>query len=172
MEILVEINKYSGKFIQVTEEKIIDRIYERVYLPNGVIIFPFDNHGNLLMVIEKRPHENPPSRLKFISGHIEAHEDVIETANRELQEEVGFKAQELELIHHNKATGTVNNDLYFVEAHGLEESKLPNPDGEDSIMAIKAMSLETVKKKVFAGEIPITFPALGFFKLLERAKLI
>ena len=168
----MEVKKYSGKFIQVTEEKIIDRIYERAYLPNGVIIFPFDNHGNLLLVVEKRPHENPPKRLKFISGHIESHEGVLDTANRELQEEIGFKAGELELIHHHTSTGTVNNDLYFVEAHNLEESKLPNPDGEDSIMAVKAMSLKTVKDKVFSGEIPISFPALGFFKLLERAKLI
>lgn len=168
----MEVKKYSGKFIQVTEESILGQIYERVYLPNGVIIFPFDNHGNLLMVIEKRPHENPPKRLKFVSGHIESHEDVLETANRELQEEIGFKAQELELLHHNKATGTVNNDLYFVIATGLEESKLPNPDGEDTIIAVKALSLETVKKKVFSGEIAMSFPALGFFKLLERAKLI
>lgn len=168
----MEISKYAGHFIQVTEEEMLGKIWERVYLPNGVIVFPFDNHGNLLLVLEKRPHENPTKRLKFVSGHIESHEDVLETANREMQEEIGFKSSELEMIHHHRSTGTVNNDLYFVVANDLEISKIPNPDGEDSIMAVKAISLEHVKDMVFNGEIPLNFPALGFFKLLQRAKLV
>ena len=62
---------YQGQIVTVTEEKIENINWERVYLPNGVIIFPMNDQGQILMVEEKRPHENPPFRIKPVSGILE-----------------------------------------------------------------------------------------------------
>ena len=51
---------YKGQIIRVTEEKIEGIVWERAYLPSGVIVFPINEKGQILMVDEKRPHENPP----------------------------------------------------------------------------------------------------------------
>jgi ADP-ribose pyrophosphatase len=157
--------KYQGKFIKVSEIQLDEHTWEKVYLPNGVMIFPLNEKGEILIIEEKRPHEKTPTRLKFVSGHLEDGEEVLETANRELQEEVGFKASELRIFHEHHSSGTVNNSLYFVLAKGLTPSKLPNPDGEDTILDIQYHSLEKIKLMLFSEQIPFNFPALGIFKL-------
>jgi len=50
---------YVGKIIKVTEEMINGITWERAYLPNGVIVFPITGDGKIILVKEKRPHENP-----------------------------------------------------------------------------------------------------------------
>lgn len=162
--------KYLGKYIQVSEIQIGEHTWEKAYLPSGVIIFPFNDKGKLMIIREQRPHEKVPNRLKFISGHLEDNEDVLETANRELQEEVGFKASHLEVFHEHHSSGTINNSLYFVIAKELTPSKLPNPDGEETIMETLYYNLEEVKEMILADKIPFTFPALGVFKLARLLK--
>lgn len=157
--------KYSGKFIQVSEVNIDNQIWEKAYLPSGVILFPFNDEGKLMIIREKRPHEKSKSRLKFVSGHLETSENVLETANRELQEEVGFKSLDLQVFHEHHSTGTINNSLYFVLAKNLKPSKLPNPDGEETIMEIHYYKLSKIREMLLHGTIPLTFPALGVFKL-------
>ena len=162
--------KYEGKYIKVSEIQIGEHTWEKAYLPSGVIIFPFNHKGELMIIRERRPHEKYPHRLKFISGHLEQGEDVLETANRELQEEVGFKASKLEIFHEHHSTGTINNSLYFVVAMELTASKLPNPDGEETIMETLYFDLNTLKEMLLTDQIPFTFPALGVFKLENLLK--
>ena len=162
--------KYLGKYIQVSELQIGEHTREKAYLPNGVIIFPFNDKGQLMIIREYRPHENIPNRLKFISGHLEKNENVLETANRELQEEVGFKAKKLEIFHEHHSSGTINNSLYFVIASDLTPSKLPNPDGEETIMETLYYDLDVVKEMILTDKIPFTFTALGVFKLEQKLK--
>lgn len=171
----MEETKYSGKFIKVTEELIGSQIWERVYLNDGVIIFPITKEGKILMIEESRPHEIKPVRLKFVTGLKDsATEDPLDTANREMQEEIGYKASKLETIIHRHASGTVNNQLYQIVATGLKTSKLPNPDGEDTILAIKAFSIDEIKKMLESGELAWSFGVLGIFKIesmLDRGLL-
>jgi ADP-ribose pyrophosphatase len=126
---------YKGQIIRITEEKIGDITWERAYVPHGVVIFPITDDGKILLVEEKRPHENPPVRIKPVSGILEYEKGTPEeNAQREMQEEIGYRARDLELLFHMKGTGTINHEQYFFIARDLEVSKLPNPDGEDTIM--------------------------------------
>lgn len=160
---------YKGQIIQVTEEKIQGIVWERAYLPHGVIIFPIRDDGKILFINEKRPHENPPHRIKPVSGIYEPDKgSTIENAQRELQEEIGFKATHMELLWTMKSTGTVNNEQHFFIARGLIPSKLPNPDGEDIVMEIIAFSPEELKNKLMREEIRWSMSTLGAFKLLAK----
>jgi 8-oxo-dGTP pyrophosphatase MutT (NUDIX family) len=157
---------YRGNIVQVTEEKIEDIVWERVYLPSGVVIFPIDDQGRILMVEEKRPHETPPIRLKPVSGMLEPDKgSPAENAQRELQEEIGFKATELINYWTLKGSGTINHLQYFFLARNLIPSKLPNPDGEDTIISIKAFSVEELLQKYLADEIRWSMSTLGFMRL-------
>lgn len=162
---------YKGQIVRVTEEKIDQITWERVFLPSGVVIFPLTDDGKILMVEEKRPHENPPVRIKPVSGILEEDKGTpAENAQREMQEEIGFMAEELENFWTLKGSGTVNHVQYFFLARRLKVSKLPNPDGEDTIMAIKAFTPEELLEKYRSDEIRWSMSTLGFFRLLEHLK--
>lgn len=160
---------YNGHIVQVTEEIIGGINWERVYLPSGVIVFPINDEGKILMVEEKRPHENPPVRIKPVSGILESDKgSPTENAQREMQEEIGLKAMEMENYWTLTSSGTVNNQQHFFVARNLIASKLPNPDGEDTIMSVKAYGIEELKMKFLNDEIRWSMSTLGFFRLLQH----
>lgn len=160
---------YKGNIIRVTEEKIGDIVWERVFLPHGVIIFPITDEGKIILINEKRPHENPPHRIKAVSGILEPHKgSPEENAQREMQEEIGFKAETLELLWHMQGTGTVNSDQWYFIARGLIPSKLPNPDGEDCVMEILEFTPEELFLKLKNDEMRWSLSTLGIFRLLQK----
>ena len=162
---------YKGKFIQVTEEEMLGSVWERCYLSDGVIVFPITDDGKVLLIEEKRPHETPSIRLKPVSGLLEKHlGSPADNAQREMQEEIGFRAEKLTELLFLKSTGTVNSAQYFFVAEGLVPDKLPNPDGEDVILAIKAFEPQELERMVWAEELKWSLSTLGIFKLLHYLK--
>lgn len=159
---------YKGNIIKVTEQKIDGIVWERAYLPDGVIVFPINDEGKILLVKEKRPHENPPMRIKPVSGILERDNGTpLENAQREMQEEIGFKAQKMELLWTLKGSGTINNEQYFFVARELIPSKLPNPDGEDSIMELIAFDPQELLKTLMDDKLKWSMSTLGLFRLLK-----
>jgi len=159
---------YKGNIVRVTEEKIGDITWERTYLPDGVIIFPITDDGKIILVHEKRPHENPPHRIKPVSGILEPDKgSPLENAQREMQEEIGYKAGSMDLLWKMKSSGTVNNEQYFFIARSLFPSKLPNPDGEDTIMRTIELTPDDLLDKILKEEIRWSMSTLGVFRLLK-----
>lgn len=164
---------YNGKIIRVTEEKIGDIVWERAYLPDGVIIFPITDDGKILFVKEKRPHENPPVRIKPVSGILEHEKGTpLENAQREMQEEIGYKALDMKELWKQRATGTVNNEQYYFVARNLVPSKLPNPDGEDTIIEVISFSPEELLQILMKDEIRWSMSTLGVFRLLKELGIL
>jgi ADP-ribose pyrophosphatase YjhB (NUDIX family) len=123
------------------------------------------------MVEEKRPHENPPVRVKPVSGILEPEKgSPAENAQREMQEEIGFKAESLENFWTLQGSGTINHVMHFFIARHLSADKLPNPDGEDTIMSIKAFTLDELMEKYQSDEIKWSLSTLGFFRLYQHLK--
>ncbi len=95
---------YKGNFITLLEEdyklpngKIIKR--ERIRKNNGkqaVIIVARTSDEKYLLVVQNRI--NGIVSVEFPSGYIEEGEDSITAANRELQEETGFKSDDIILL--------------------------------------------------------------------------
>lgn len=162
---------YKGNIVRVTEEKIGDITWERVYVPDGVIIFPITAEGKILLIEEKRPHENPPVRIKAVSGILEHDKGTpLENAQREMQEEIGYRAQKMELLMTLKGSGTINHCQYFFVARDLEESKLPNPDGEDVILGIKSYWPDELRELLLQDKMKWSMSTLGVFRLLESLR--
>lgn len=160
---------YKGQIIRVTEEKIDNIVWERAYLPDGVIIFPITDEGKIILIKEKRPHENPPVRIKPVSGILEHDKGTPEeNAQREMQEEIGLKASELELLWSMKGSGTITHNQYFFIGRGLVPSKLPNPDGEEVILELIEFAPQELYQAVLNNELKWSMSTLGIFRLLQR----
>jgi ADP-ribose pyrophosphatase YjhB (NUDIX family) len=160
---------YKGQIIRVTEEKIDHVNWERVYLPDGVIVFPVTEDGKIILIKEKRPHENPPIRLKPVSGILEHDKgSPEENANREMQEEIGLKSLDMELLWVQKGSGTVNHEQHYFIARSLVHHKLPNPDGEEMIMGLVEYTPEELLEALMKEEIRWSMSTLGIFRLLKR----
>lgn len=154
---------FKGQFIQVTTERIGEILWERAYLPEGIVIFPITASGKILLIRERRPHETPQVRLKPVSGVSEKNQAPIENALREMQEEIGFKG-ELEKYWEYKTSGTVNSVTHFFIARHLQVSKLPNPDG-DVVEEILELSVAEIEEKIKSEEFRWGVSVMGWFKL-------
>ena len=150
----------------MTTETIAGVTWERAYLPEGVVIFPVTSEGKILLIRERRPHETPAVRLKPVTGMADVGQTPEENAQRELQEEIGFKAA-LTAFWTYKTSGTVNSLTHFFVAKDLTASKLPNPDGEDIIEEIIALTPEEVDQKIAAEEMRWGVSVMGWFKLRQ-----
>lgn len=159
---------YKGQIIRVTEEEMNNTIWERCFVPDGVIVFPITDEGKILLIEEKRPHETPNVRLKPVSGILEISLGTPkDNAQREMQEEIGFRAEKLTPILTINSSGTINSSQYFFIAEGLVADKLPNPDGEDVILSIKAYTPQELEEMVWQEKLKWSVSTLGIFKLLE-----
>ncbi|HLW55800.1 MAG TPA: NUDIX hydrolase [Bacteriovoracaceae bacterium] len=162
---------YKGQIIQVTEEEMNGAIWERCFVPDGVIIFPITDEGKILLIEEVRPHETPNVRLKPVSGILEPKLGTpLENAQREMQEEIGFRAKKITPLLTINSTGTINSSQYFFVGEELVHDKLPNPDGEDVILAIKAFTPEELESLIWEEKLKWSVSTLGIFKLLKFLK--
>jgi len=137
-----------------------------------VIIYAIDRDGKFILINEKRPHEKEKVRLRFVSGHLEEGLSVLENANKELMEEIGLKANKLEVFFSLETSGTVNNKVYFVLASEFVEEKLFNPDG-DVVLSIEKFTYDEMLKMILEDRFRWSSAALGFMRLhfLHRDKL-
>lgn len=159
---------YNGRFIKVKEQTLNDYVWEKVFLPSSLVVYPITDENKILLIEEYRPHEKKSSRLKFITGHIGKNEDILVSANRELQEEVGYKAQSLQQIYHHQSSGTLNSNFYMILAKDLIRSKIPNPDGEETILSIKEFDLDEVEDMIYSQKITWGLSCLGFLYLKKE----
>lgn len=167
----METEVYKGNIVRVTEEKIGATVWERVYVPHGVVIYPITNEGKILLIEEVRPHEIPSTRIKAVSGILEYDKGTPEeNAQREMQEEIGLKAGRLEKLMSINGSGTINHEQHFFIAWDLEESKLPNPDGEDVILGIRGYTVEQLEEAIYSDQLRWSLSTLGLLRLIKRLK--
>ncbi|MCT4641738.1 MAG: NUDIX hydrolase [Bacteriovoracaceae bacterium] len=163
--------KYQGNYIKVTELEKDGQTWEKAYFPNSMVVFPITEDNQIYMVKERRPHEKEEIRLKFITGHIDKGESPIDCAFREMQEEAGIKAQNLEQILVHSSSGTINSNFYYILATDISPSKLPNPDGENTIVEVIKMPLIELKNKIYNEEFKWTLACLGLFRIFEKLNI-
>ena len=160
---------YKGQIIRVTEEEIGGINWERAYTPDGVVVFPITKEGKIILIEESRPHENPPVRIKPVSGILEHDNGTpLENAQREMQEEIGYKSLRMESLWTLNGSGTINSSQYYFIAYDLVPSKLPNPDGEDVILRQIEISPEELFYQLKNDQLKWSLSTLGIFRLLLK----
>lgn len=95
---------YNGKIIKLISEKyklpnnkIIDRErIEKNSNKESVIIIAITKENKFILVVQNRINEL--TSIEFPSGYIEEDERLLEAANRELQEEVGYISNDITIL--------------------------------------------------------------------------
>ncbi|WP_313953554.1 NUDIX hydrolase [Accumulibacter sp.] len=160
---------------QVFRGKLLDVRLDRVRLPDGadclreyvrhqgavVVIAQLDD-GQLLFV---RQHRYPLRRtiLELPAGKIDAGEEIIDTATRELLEETGHQAAEwryLGVMH--PCVGYSDERIEIFLARGVRREAEPNLDSGE-FLDVLSLSLEEALAAVKSGEITDAKTITGLF---------
>lgn len=111
------------------EKRTYERLISRGLGAVIVVAMPDDDHALLIREYACGMHRY---ELGLPKGRLEPGEDILEGANRELQEECGFAARELrELGHLSLAPGYMTHVTHVVLATDLYPSRLPGDEPEE-----------------------------------------
>lgn len=149
--------KFKGKiidFYQDTMEINGDHtvIWDFIKHKGAAAVVPVMPDGKILMV---RQYRNALDRytLEIPAGALdEADEPGIRCASRELEEETGYRSENLEwLINLRTTVAFCNERIEVYVARDLIPSK--QHLDEDEFIELKAYTIEELKEKIFSGEI-------------------
>ncbi len=148
----------------VFEGKIVTVRVDAVSLPNGVkvvrevvehrpavAIVPFDDNREVILVSQFR-YPVGEQLLEVPAGTIEVSETPEQCADRELQEEIGYRAREMRSLGSFwTAPGFSDELMYAFIATGLEPSKLESDEDED--ITVVRVPVSRIREMIEAGEI-------------------
>jgi ADP-ribose pyrophosphatase len=146
--------KYRGRAFDVRVDEVVIRpgITSRLDIvdhPNAVTVLPLDAAGNVWFIRQYR-HAAGQALLELPAGTLKPQEDPLPAANRELQEEIGMRAAQLEPIaEFYLAPGYSTEKMYVFLATGLSASALDQDEDED--ITIEKVPLERVLALVEGG---------------------
>lgn len=149
-------NIYEGKILSLRVETVEmpDKKYSKREIVDhmkGVGIIAFDGEDSIYLVRQYRKAIDEFT-LEIPAGLVESNEKPIDTAKRELQEEIGFKPLDIEYLFDMHASpGFTNDKLSFFLAKDLEESKLE--EDEDEFLERKSFKIDDIYNMIINGEI-------------------
>ena len=146
------------------EGAIIDVVQDEITLPNGktakrevvqhcgaAAILPIDSNGNLIFVRQYR-HPAKQMVLEIPAGTFEEGEEALLCATRELEEETGYKSDNLALITEMyTSVGFCDEKIYVYLAKDLQQGTM-NLD-EDEFVDVEKYTLEESLEMIFNGKI-------------------
>ncbi|CAN5291710.1 NUDIX hydrolase [soil metagenome] len=126
----------------------------------GLVIIPINTEGKVGVISQNRIKEDDKSHIiyEFPSGWMEtdsldvSEDEVKDNANRELQEEIGFKAKDLKILSQFQLGNFAVVPFYILLATNLEENKLKADDGE--VIVVEWLTLDEAEKKLLKDQIP------------------
>lgn len=146
---------YQGRIFDIRIDSIregdIEYKREIVVHKGSAVIVPVFDDGTVAIVRQYR-HAAGKFLLEIPAGSLEAGEDPLEGAARELEEEIGVVAAKIEkLAEFYVSPGFLSEKMNVYLATGLSET---SQDLEpDEIVTVERFSLEQLNKMIASGEI-------------------
>ena len=127
------------------------KTYEMIDIQNAITLFPIDQEKNVYLVEQYRIGADK-RLLELPAGKIEADEDPLAAARRELREEIGMDAKEIKSLGGFYMTpGYATEFMHCFLAMGLFKSAL-TPDDDEFINIVK-IPFEKLLEMVRTGQI-------------------
>ena len=147
---------YEGRLIHVKQDEVYlpngeKGIREYIKHPGAVCCVPILDDGRIVLIRQFR-YTIKKEIIEVPAGKIDDDETPIDAAERELEEEIGFKAKNLILL--NKiypAVGFANEEMWIYLTKNLEKS-LKKPD-EDEFIQIMPVDFENALEMIWSGQI-------------------
>ena len=157
---------YQGSFLQVLKDEVElpnGKIGSREYIPHpgAAMVIPVTDKGQLVMLHQFR-YAVQSVFIEFPAGKVDAGENALQAARRELQEETGWNAKDfkhLTTIH--PVIGYSNEKIEIYLATGLTASKQDLDDEE--FLDVFEISFEEAMAKMQNGEITDVKTMIGLF---------
>lgn len=167
---------YQGKFLKLESDVVIlpnNDTSERVYInhPGAVAILVVDSENNIILEEQYR-HPLKKVILEIPAGKLEGAEDIFLAAKRELSEETGLIANELEYLGETYPCAGYSNEtihLFLVTNYEVGKQHL---DEEEFINVLKVPFLK-VKEMIKNGDIKDskTIHAIYLYEMLYTNKV-
>jgi ADP-ribose pyrophosphatase len=142
--------------------------YEIVEHAGGAAVVALDGDGNVLLVRQARPAVGA-ALLELPAGLVDAGEQPIDCARRELEEETGYTCDHLEpLARFYSSPGFCTELLHVFAASGLRECAT-TPDEEEELELVR-MPLEQAIDLVLNGEISDAKTITGLLAYQRRSR--
>jgi 8-oxo-dGTP pyrophosphatase MutT (NUDIX family) len=141
--------KFQDSFINVREDQVLrpdgkPGMYATVTMRPGVAILPIDSNGVVYLTRQFRYALGKES-IEVVCGALEKDEPPLEAAQREVQEEVGVKAEEwIELGFFDIDTSIVHCPMHLFLAHQLTFTQT-NQEGTEVIERLRISFDEAVQ---------------------------
>lgn len=167
--------KYDGKIFKIVQRQYEDKNQEKyirdgVIKSNAVVIVAKDDDDNIYFVRQTREIIGKET-LELPAGLINDDEEPIETAKRELEEEVGVVAGNIEFLgDYYSSSGFTNERVYAFYASNLTLGHT-NTDEDEEITSIEkiplSQCLEMLKNNEFKHASMNIALSLFYFKKLK-----
>ncbi len=147
---------YEGAILNLRKDKVNTKnggtSYREIVEHNGgSVVVPITEDGKVVLVRQFRKAVEK-TVLEVPAGKIEIGEDPFTTVKRELREETGYTAENIEfMIKMYPTIGYSTEILYFYIAWGLTPGETNFDDSED--IEVVEMDLEEAYEMVVSGEI-------------------
>jgi len=148
---------YSGKVFNIKVDKIEYNtgniaVREVAEHPGGAVVVPLTEEGKIVMVTQ---HRFPVDKilLELPAGKLGKGEDPFVCAVRELEEETGYKSDNVKELGSIYTTpGYSTEKLWIYLAKDLKPGNHNREEGESG-MEVFELSLKEVEEKIYNGEI-------------------
>jgi ADP-ribose pyrophosphatase len=151
------VEKYKNKWISVIEHQVLlpngnDGIFGIVKMKGGASVLPLDKHGDVYLTKEFRFAVGRES-IEVVSGGIEEGESPLDTAKRELKEELGVIATDwIPLGEVHPFTSVIDSPATLFLAKDLITDQGTSWDETEKIELLK-MPFKKALQMVLDGEI-------------------
>lgn len=162
---------YRNKWMWVTEDEVETEsgyklTWGVVHKNPAVLVIP--KVGEYTYLVGQYRYPVDLYSWEFVQGHFE-HDSVEDTANHELEEEVGLKAGKLELIgKFYLAPGHHTQEYYVFVATDISDGT-KNPEPDEMSMETKKVTFKEVENMISNGEIK-DGPTLAGFSIFNAWK--
>jgi len=147
---------YEGNVIKVSKVSVLlpngkEATRDIVYHPGASVVVPMSDNRALYMVRQYRTPINQIS-LELPAGKLDPGEDPLICATRELKEETGLEAKEIQhIISINTTPGFSNEVIHMYLATGLQEG-VACAD-EDEFISTEKIGIDTLIEMILDHEI-------------------
>ena len=148
---------YRGKVFDLKVDEIEYEsgnkgIREIAVHPGGAVVVPVTDEGKIILVTQFR-YPFQKELMEFPAGKLDAGEDPMKCAERELEEETGFKAGKIKKLGEiYTAPGYCTEILHLYLARELKPGNHNREEGELG-MRIYEFTVKEVEDKIAKGEI-------------------
>jgi len=162
---------YDGKYLKVRQDLIqipgrASEVWDIAATQGAVAVIPINAEGHLVLVEQWRRAISRIT-LELPAGMLDIDESLMDCAQRELQEETGYKAGSLLPFGGCfSSPGTFSEYIHLFLGQDLSESRLHADDTEN--IDVRPVSLQDALKMIEQGEICDAKTVVGILRYANR----